>query len=79
MIDDFELKKVEKKSIGQNSGDNIGPEKPLEEKPSSKYALEEIRPLEENIFDPSHYTHLGCPTVPIAFAGDDHKIESDMT
>ena len=26
---------------------------------------------EENIFHPSHYSHFGCPTLPIAFAGAD--------
>ena len=30
---------------------------------------EETGHEEENIFHPSHYSHLGCPTLPIAFAG----------
>ena len=49
-------KKVDKKSIRQISVGTIQDEKPFE----------------ENIFDPSHYTHSGCPTVPIAFAGGYH-------
>jgi len=45
---------VENKSIG-HSREKSRHEKHFEE--------------EENIFHPSHYTHFGCPTLPIAFAG----------
>ena len=73
MFDPFEIKKVEKKSIGQSSGEKTGDEKSFEEnmfQPSDYTRTSHEKSLEENMFQPSHYSHLGCPTVPIAFAGD---------
>ena len=50
----LEIIKVENKSIG-HSRKKSRHEKHFEE--------------EENIFHPSHYSPIGCPTLPIAFAG----------
>ena len=64
MFDPVEIIKVENKSIG-HSGENSGHENLLEE--------------EENIFHPSHYSHFGCPTVPIAFAGAEIYYHQNFT
>ena len=38
-------------------------------KVENKSIEENKRKADENIFQPSHYSQVGCPTLPIAFAG----------
>ena len=44
-------------------------------KVENKTIEENKRKTDENIFQPSHYSEVGCPTLPIAFAGKGQLID----